>query len=175
MMSIAARAKSVLVDPLALAELFAISNLAFLAVDIYLAHSMNAFAHWAEWVPFVFSMVAPVLLVVAMALAGSVRPPLAIRGQRLSPSQRLSLVIGLVVGAGSIVVGIAGLIYHLESQFFAEQTLQNLVYTAPFVAPLAYSGIGMLVLLNRMVSVGDAAWARWSVLLALGGWIGNFV
>ena len=75
----------------------------------------------------------------------------------------------------AIVIGVAGLIFHLESQFFAEQTLRNLVYTAPFAAPLAYSGLGLLLLLNRMVPADTFEWSRWVVLLALGGWIGNFI
>jgi hypothetical protein len=80
----------------------------------------------------------------------------------------------LLVGFGSVLVGIAGLLWHLESQFFTEQTLKNLVYAAPFVAPLAYSGIGFLLLLNRMVPGESDEWPRWVILLALGGWMGNF-
>jgi hypothetical protein len=62
----------------------------------------------------------------------------------------------------------------LESQFFKEQTLHNLVYAAPFVAPLAYTGIGFLILLNRTVEADSDEWARWILILALGGWLGNF-
>jgi hypothetical protein len=109
-----------------------------------------------------------------MLLGNEVRPPMPIQGEALSARQRLSRAIGCFVGVAAIVVGVAGLVYHLESQFFMEQTLQNLVYTAPFAAPLAYSGLGLLVLLNRMVPADDPEWARWVVLLALGGWIGNF-
>jgi hypothetical protein len=139
-----------------------------------LAHSLNAFAHWAEWIPFVFSLAAPALLVVAMLLGGAIRPPRFTGEGTLDAPQRLSRAIGVLVGVASIVIGVAGLIYHLESQFFAEQTLRNLVYTAPFAAPLAYSGLGLLVLLNRLVPDEPSEWARWVVLLALGGWIGNF-
>ena len=72
------------------------------------------------------------------------------------------------VGLCSIVVGIAGLLWHLNSQFFVEQTLKNLVYAAPFVAPLAYSGIGVLASaqphgsewLRRMAALGNPARAR---------------
>src|SRR5271157_5447255 len=46
--------------------------------------------------------------------------------------QRLARTIGLAVGWGSIAVGIAGLLWHLEGDFFQEQTIKNLVYTAPF-------------------------------------------
>ena len=57
-------------DPLAWVELFALSNVAFLAADIALAHAVNAFAHPAEYVPVAFSLVAPAVLVAAMALGG---------------------------------------------------------------------------------------------------------
>jgi len=49
-----------------------------------------------------------------------------------------------------------------------------LVYTAPLVAPLAYSGLGFILLMNRMVSEKSVEWGRWLVLLGLGGFIGNF-
>ena len=64
---------------------------------------------------------------------------------------------------------------HLESSFFDEQTLKNLVYTAPFAAPLAYAGVGLLLILDRMVDPRSTEWARWVVLMALGGFVGNFV
>src|SRR3954471_3512041 len=106
-----------LLDPLVLVEVFIAGNLAFLAVDIYVAHSMNGFAHWAEWIPFAFSLVAPILFVVATLITGSLRPPLLNRQTNLG-RQRIALVLGIVIAAGSIAVGIAGLILHLESQFF---------------------------------------------------------
>ncbi len=45
-----------------LVEWFAAGNLGFLALDVYLAHSVNEFRHPAEWVPVVFSALAPLLL-----------------------------------------------------------------------------------------------------------------
>jgi hypothetical protein len=167
--------RRVFAEPVTLVELFIVANLAFLAVDIYVAHSMNEFAHWAEWIPFVFSLTAPLLLVGAMFLAGGVRPPVPERGESLSTPARAGRALGMLVGAAAICVGVAGLVLHLDSQFFEQQTLQNLVYTAPFVAPLAYAGLGLLIVLNRMVRDNCDEWARWVVLLALGGWIGNFV
>lgn len=158
-------------DPLAYIELFAAGNIAFLAVDIGLAHAVNAFAHPAEGIPIGFSLVAPVILCAAM-LIGGLRPMPANHGLAAT---RLARALGLTVGWGAIVVGIAGLILHLDSAFFEEQTLKNLVYTAPFVAPLAYTGIGLLLLLNRMTDAHSVTWARWVVLLALGGFVGNFV
>lgn len=144
-------------------ELFLLLNLAGLGGDIFVAHSVNRFAHRAEWVPLVFSAVAPVLLLIAMAVGG-----LAARG-------RFAWTIGILTGVASIAVGIAGLILHLHSQFFAQQTLKSLVYTAPFAAPLAYTGLGLLLILDRTVDPDTDEWAGWILLLAAGGFLGNFV
>jgi hypothetical protein len=158
-------------DPLAWVELFALSNIAFLAVEIGLAHAVNAYAHPAEYAPVAFSLVAPAMLIAAMALGG-LRPALHGEG---SAARRRARGLGLAVGWGSVAVGIAGMLFHLDSAFFEAQTLKNLVYTAPFAAPLAYTGLGFLLLLDRMVDSRTIDWARWIVLLALGGFVGNFV
>ena len=83
--------------------------------------------------------------------------------------------IGLLVGWLAVLVGLGGVLYHLQSSFFAERTLRSLTYAAPFVAPLAYTGLGFLLILNRMVAPRRTEWARWVVLLATGGFFGNFV
>ena len=140
-------------------EFFALFNLAFLALDIYIAHSMNAFHHWAEWIPFYFSLGAPLLLLIGVSSIDR------------SPGKW----IGYSVGWGSVAVGITGLIYHLGSNFFEQQTIRSLVYSAPFVAPLAYTGVGFLLLLNRMVDADGPEFGKWLILLALGGFIGNFI
>lgn len=142
-----------------LVEIFAAANLAFLAVDIYFAHSVNAFANSLEWVPVVFSATAPLLLVPGV---------LGRSYQRGAPR-----VIGYVVGGLSIAVGLVGMVLHLESHFFSDLTLKSLVYTAPFVAPLSYVGVGLLLVLNRMEKPGSPRWAEWVVFLALGGFAGN--
>jgi hypothetical protein len=163
-------------DPLSYAELFALNNVAFLAVDIAIAHAINDFAHRAEWVPVAFSVAASAVLVLAMLLGGlRPTPPGAEAEGSLGSRQRLARWLGLAVGWGSVAVGIAGLLLHLESRFFRDATLKNLVYSAPFVAPLSYAGVGLLILLDRMVDSRSVAWARWLVLLSLGGFVGNFV
>ncbi|APW63889.1 hypothetical protein [Paludisphaera borealis] len=165
-----------LTGPLFWVELFAIGNIGFLAVDVAVAHAINAFAHKAEYVPVAFSLAAAPLLALAMLIGGPLPAP---RG--LWPSKtprwraRTAWTIGVLVGCGSILVGLAGLFFHLDSVFFEEQTLRNLVYTAPFAAPLAYTGLGFLVLLSRMVDARGPEWAGWVVVLAAGGWAGNFV
>ena len=141
-----------------LVELFALANLAFLSVDIYLAHSVNSFAHGAEWIPIPFGLVA-VLLVPAL----------------VAPHQRgWPRMLGYVVAWASIALGIAGLLFHLHGAFFEHQTIKSLVYAAPFIAPLSYVGVGMLLLVNRMEG-GAATWGAWILLLAAGGFFGNFV
>ena len=67
------------------------------------------------------------------------------------------------------------MVLHLESRFFYERTLRSLTYSAPFAAPLAYTGLGFLVLLNRMLDSESMEWAQWVLWFCLGGFFGNFV
>jgi hypothetical protein len=143
-------------------ELFVLSNLGGLAPDIFLAHSTNHFQARAEWVPLVFSLSAPVILLAAIVT-------LALG--KLSPWR----ILGNVTGWISIFIGVVGLVLHLKSQFFQQWTLASLVYTAPFAAPLAYTGIGLLLVLNRSVDAQAREWAEWVIFLALGGFMGNFI
>ncbi len=143
-------------------ELFALFNLAGLTPDIFLAHSTNLFRQRAEFIPLVFSLVSPILLTPAVVLLA--------RGQL-----RWWRVLGFLAGWGSVVVGVMGLVWHLESQFFQRWTLASLVYAAPFAAPLAYTGIGLLLIMNRMVDPEDREWPLWVIFLAWGGFVGNFI
>ncbi|SRR6266508_1649906 len=68
------------------------------------------------------------------------------------------IAFGLIVGA-----------------FLYARTIRSLTYAAPFAAPLAYTGLGLLLIVNRMVEADTIDWARWVLLLALGGFVGNFV
>ena len=143
-------------------ELFVVSNLGFLTLDIYIAHSANAFSHPAEWIPFYFSFSVPLLLILEMSL----------NWYRKKQSYKW---IGFLVGSCSVLVGIAGLLWHLNSTFFEYQTLKNLVYTAPFIAPLAYTGLGCLLIMNRMVQQDEMEWSQWLIFFGLAGFFGNFV
>lgn len=142
-------------------EAFVTVNIAFLTFDIFLAHSVNDFRNRAEYIPLLFSATAPWILLVALSQRW--RRPAVWR------------FLGLIAGWGSILIGLTGVIFHLQSQFFYERTLRSLTYSAPFVAPLAYTGLGFLLVMNRMVAVDSAEWGRWVVLFALGGYFGNFV
>lgn len=161
--------------PWTLVELFAIANLGSLAVDVYIAHSTNLFERWQEWIPVGFSAAAPLLLIVAIWLGGLFPEEDAYPVRSANWRDRTARGLGLFVGWVSVAVGIAGMVYHLQSHFFEQQTVRNLVYTAPFAAPLAYAGIGLLLILNRMVVDRTIEWAQWVVFLTLGGFVGNLV
>ena len=152
----AARRRSLLLEG------FVLANFAFLVLDVFLAHAVNDFRHRAEWTPFVFSIAAALLLAAALPGRRTARGTYAYR-------------VGILVGAGSIALGIAGVAYHLESQFFSQWTIRSLVYTAPFAAPLAYAGLGFLLLVNRMVPEETGEWDGWVLFFALGGFLGVFV
>lgn len=150
-------------DPQLWVELFAAANLGILAADIYIAHSVNQFGVKAEYVPLYFSIAGGAALGVAVALGW------------IGNMRRVWRVTGLVIGWAAILTGLAGVLYHLDCRFFAERTLKSITYAAPFAAPLSYTGLGFLLLLNRMVAPRTADWARWIIFLALGGFFGNFV
>lgn len=142
-------------------ELFVILNLGFLTFDIYLAHSVNQFRIRSEYIPLFFSAASPLVLLVGLVLRGR-----WVKGWSL---------LGYLVGSSAILIGLAGVIFHLQSHFFLERTLRSLTYSAPFAAPLAYAGLGFLLIMNRMVDSESLEWAQWVLFLALGGFLGNFV
>jgi hypothetical protein len=144
-----------------LVELFAVANFGGLAGDIFLAHSTNDFRRTSEYVPLYFSIAATALLGAALLL----------RARAPSFWRR----VGHLVGWLSIAVGLAGVVLHLDSRFFYERTIRSLTYAAPFAAPLAYAGLGLLLIANRLVAPRTREWAQWMLLLALGGFAGNFV
>ncbi|MGD2045876.1 MAG: hypothetical protein PVJ80_02105 [Gemmatimonadota bacterium] len=148
-------------SPAWLLEAFVASNLLVLILDIVIAHSANQFGDPAEWIPLSFSAVG------GLALLGI----LFVK----DPRRGLAGVIGEVIGWMAIAVGVAGLLWHLSGEFFQEVELDSLVYSAPFIAPLAYAGLGLLLLLNRRVDAdSDPEWGRWVLFLALLGIMGNF-
>jgi hypothetical protein len=142
-------------------ELFVLCNFGGLVGDIFLAHSQNHFHRASEYVPLVFSIAATLTLAVIVPLRG--RMPEVWRD------------VGYFIGWLAVIVGLAGVILHLDSAFFYERTIRSLTYAAPFAAPLAYTGLGLLLVANRMVDARSRQWPFWILLLALGGFVGNFV
>lgn len=152
-----------------LVEVFVALNLAFLALDVYVAHSTNVCCGPQESIPVVFSVLGAGAMLANLMLRAPVRP----HATRFDVGA--GHWVGLVVGAAAILVGTTGLILHLESDFFQAMTLRSLVYSAPFVAPLAFTNLGLLRLANRIVPDDTVDWGRTVLLLAWGGFVGNLV
>jgi hypothetical protein len=119
-------------------ELFVLFNFGGLTFDIFLAHSENHFRRESEYIPLYFSIGAVAALAGLLALRA--RWPAVWRDG------------GYLVGWLAVAVGLGGVILHLDSQFFYERTIRSLTYGAPFAAPLAYTGLGLLLLVNRSVA-----------------------
>jgi len=150
-------------DPQLALELFVLFNFVALAFDIFLAHSENQFRRQAEYFPVYLEAAGSLVLLVGIVAKEFWHRPAVWRD------------LGYLVGWTSVVTGLAGVVYHLDSQFFYERTLRSLTYAAPFAAPLALTGVGLLLILNRMVAPGSREWAKWVLLLTAGGFFGNFV
>ena len=150
-------------DPRLWVEAFVLFNFLCLTLDIYLAHSTNEFRRRTEYIPLYFSAAAPVVL-----LAGLV-------ARERFGYKAVWRDLGHLVGWLAVLIGLVGVVLHLDSRFFYDRTLKSLTYAAPFAAPLAYTGLGLLLILDRMVKAETAEWAYWVLLLALGGFAGNFV
>lgn len=144
-------------------EAFVIVNIAFLSLDIYLAHSVNAFRHRAEYIPLYFSLVAPLLLVIGLVCR-----------ERFG-FESVWRDLGYLVGWLALFIGLVGTVLHLQSGVFQSHTIKSLVYAAPFAAPLSYTGLGLLLIMNRMTDSKSVEWALWVILMAMGGFFGNFV
>ncbi len=157
----AERSRAWWTEPWFLVEAFALVNLGFMTIDIFMAHSVNDFRRSAEYIPLYFSMVAPLVLIAGLALRAR--------------WHAVWVDLGYLVGWVSIMVGLTGVILHLDSSFFYERTIKSLTYSAPFAAPVAYAGLGFLIVLNRMVAPESREWAQWVLLMTLGGFFGNFV
>jgi len=116
--------------------LMAAANEFFLAVDIYLAHSISGTITRFEWIPIVFGPVAASLLLLAGLLA--------IRRREAAS------LMATTVFASSILVGLAGAYLHwiraiLPSALPGEQvSVPLLVWAPPILGPLTFSLVGML-------------------------------
>jgi hypothetical protein len=136
---------------------FAGANLLGLFPDVWLAHT--SFWHSrAEGIPLTVSLGGGLVVLVAAAIG-------------LRPATRLALDLVALV---CLATGAAGLAWHAGSQTLRHPTLQNLVYSAPILAPAAYAGLGLLLVAAAHVG-GAAARGRVVLLLAGLGLGGNFV
>ncbi|MFK7989442.1 MAG: hypothetical protein AB8I08_25725 [Sandaracinaceae bacterium] len=133
-----------------LLRVFVVTNLAGVGADVYLAHQYNAFGHVTEWIPVAFSAIAT-LLVLPWMVRASTEPSWASR-------------LAFTVFVGSIAVGALGTYYHLASGHGLGNSLMRWVYSAPFAAPAAYSGIGLLGLVSMQPRWGGLRREQWVLL-----------
>jgi hypothetical protein len=149
-------------DPQLALEVFVLLNFVALGFDIFLAHSENQFRRRVEYFPVYFEAAGSLLLLIGIVT------------KEVWHRTTVWRDLGYLVGWVSVVTGLVGVIYHLDTQFFYERTLRSLTYAAPFAAPLALTGVGLLLILNRMVAPSSREWAEWVLLLTAGGFFGNF-
>lgn len=136
--------------------LFAAANLLFLLVDVALAHA-SFFKSRAELVPIWISGTGGLLALLLAFLSG--------------PWARALLWLD---AAACILTGMAGLWFHAGAEELLRPSLQRLVYSAPIVAPLAYAGLGLLLLVAEHAREARTR-GRLLQLLAGLGLLGNFV
>jgi hypothetical protein len=112
------------------------TNEIFLAIDIYLAHSISGTIRPNEWIPIIYGLIAGGLLLIAGLIAIKNRP--------------LAATIGTLVFLGSIVVGLLGAYFHLVRAIrpYAapgdQVTIDLLVWAPPILGPLTFALVGVL-------------------------------
>jgi hypothetical protein len=92
---------------------------------------VNQFRNEAEYILLVFSASAPIFLL--FALTARYRWPAIWKG------------LDYLMEWSAVLIGLTRVVLHLESHFVYERTLSSLTYSAPFAAPLAYTGLGSLL------------------------------
>lgn len=116
--------------------LMAAINEIFLSVDIYLAHSTSGAISRNEWIPIIFGVVAGVILLLAGVIALRNRP--------------LATILANLVFIGSIIVGIAGVYFHLRranligTPLFDLNSVNSLIWAPPFLGPFVFVLVGIL-------------------------------
>jgi hypothetical protein len=112
------------------------SNEIFLAIDIYLAHSISGTIRPNEWIPIIFGPIAAAVLLFAGLVAVRNRP--------------LAATAGTVVFLASIAVGLFGAYFHLlraarpYAPPGARVTIDLLVWAPPILGPLTFALVGVL-------------------------------
>jgi hypothetical protein len=111
-------------------------NVFFLGIDIYLAHNLNGTVGPNEWIPIIFSPIAGVILLIGGWIAMRNRPA--------------ANLIGTIVFATCIIVGVLGSYFHLRRAFL--QTAgggivvpnEVLLWAPPLLGPLTFLLVAVL-------------------------------
>jgi hypothetical protein len=111
-------------------------NEIFLAIDIYLAHSISGTIVPNEWIPIIFGPIAGALLLFAGLIALRRR--------------QLASVIATIVFLCSIGVGLLGAYFHFVRAILPDappgqrMTIDLLVWAPPILGPLTFALVGVL-------------------------------
>lgn len=116
--------------------LLAAFNQLFIAVDIYLAHSISGGIKAAEWIPIIFGLAATAALLLAGLIARRNRP--------------LGAALANLVFIGSLAVGLLGAYFHLnrtvllDGGLFSLEAVSTLIWAPPVIGPLFFILISAL-------------------------------
>ena len=129
-----------------LLDSFIVINLTIRAIDVFIAHSVNAFAHAAEWIPVYASAIAIGFLAIAAA-----RPS--------DTSILMFCALFLVVNA---LVGVVGCYLHLAADMHvpAESVKDSFLYGPPVLAPLLFPNLALLGILGIMGVVRSSTFLK---------------
>jgi hypothetical protein len=143
-----------------LMQLMVAMNLAFLGLDIWLAHNLNGTIRFYEWIPIIFGPVAAGLLLVVGVI--SLR------------RRTMAIVLASAVFAVSLVIGLVGAYFHVDRAIPPNglqeygRTLSIFIFAPPIVGPLTFSLVAVLGLIaavyedppgsGRMVIPGLFSW-----------------
>jgi hypothetical protein len=111
--------------------LFVAFNLAFLVLDVYVAHSVNAFRPVYEWIPIITSWPG---VLTSLWLAFRERPG------------TLSRLVHLAAMLLNVVVGVMGTAFHLRAVTppGGGWAWAWICFGAPVLAPLSFAGVGLV-------------------------------
>ena len=111
-------------------------NHAFIAIDVYLAHSISGAITPNEWIPILFGLAAAIALLLAGWIALRNRP--------------LATMLANAVLVCTVVVGLAGAYFHLDRTLLLDQGLASLeavntlIWAPPVTGPMFFVLIGIM-------------------------------
>ena len=118
-------------------------NLAFLGLDIFLAHNMDGTIKPNEWIPLIFGPGAGLVLLIAGVI--SLR------------RRETAILLAFFVLAGSVVVGLLGAYFHVQRAIPPSGLgplsfdLALFVFAPPVIGPLTFSLVGVLGVIAAVV------------------------
>lgn len=108
--------------------LFVVMNYGALFVDIGLGHSLLPHFDWRSAIPIVFAPLGALIVFIFLWVRAGVLRSWVLR----------------IIMALSIVVGIAGVVFHLSGHFLIRPSWMAVIYSSPLLAPLSFVLFGLV-------------------------------